>query len=378
MDFDLVDIILLPALLIVGAITSWEDYRIGKIRNKWLVMGFIYGIAVYIFFLLPNVGINSYIFNNYHLPVLIFWQIVLNTLIAVIASFLLWRFGYISAGDAKLFIIYCWLLPFKYYSRTYLPAFPSFALLINMYLPLLLLLFIESIWYLFKRPAGKRKKKQFGQASTHNLSSMGIESFIWQIINFISLIIIFNFIRNIFSPWLPEIFRGNILLFLVFYIGRRYIYNIFKNKKYLLALVTLALLAELSYLLIYGPVLTIEKFWIVAQTSIVFLIAIILLQNLFEKHLLKTALRKIKIKNLKVGMTPLLKKRPTPMIGLIGGSGITKEQIEILKKWGKDNDFKEMEIYRKAPFAHWMLLGVIITIVMHGSLLHLFLDKISN
>lgn len=35
----------LPMVLFLGIITSYEDIHSGKIRNKWIIAGFVYVIA---------------------------------------------------------------------------------------------------------------------------------------------------------------------------------------------------------------------------------------------------------------------------------------------------------------------------------------------
>ena len=101
------------------------------------------------------------------------------------------------------------------------------------------------------------------------------------------------------------------------------------------------------------------------------------LQSLFDSYLNKKTTQIIEIKNLQPGMKPYLNKRPTPQIGKVAGTGITKEQVKMLKKWGEYTKFKQIEIYQKFPFAIWMLLGVIITIIFQGSIFNLILNLFS-
>ena len=48
MDFNIIDTYMLPALFLVGIATSVEDIKLGKVRNKWILIGLIYGLTVVI------------------------------------------------------------------------------------------------------------------------------------------------------------------------------------------------------------------------------------------------------------------------------------------------------------------------------------------
>ena len=41
------NIIFLPVILFIGCVTSYEDFKSSKIRNKWILMGLLYAFAVY-------------------------------------------------------------------------------------------------------------------------------------------------------------------------------------------------------------------------------------------------------------------------------------------------------------------------------------------
>ena len=119
------DYFLLPVLFLIGLITSYEDVKTGKIRNKWLTLGLIYGALFYVAILISfilGLGINSALIIEFFT----------NFLFAIIVGFGLWYLRVWSAGDGKLFIIFAILLPFSYYSRGYFYYIPSLALLINI------------------------------------------------------------------------------------------------------------------------------------------------------------------------------------------------------------------------------------------------------
>jgi Flp pilus assembly protein protease CpaA len=145
----------LPMIFLIGLITSYQDFRYGKIKNKWIILGLAWGLGIYLFFLIWGLAIEpiisfSYIFN-----------VFVNGFIALIVGYLLWYFNFWSAGDAKLFALFAFLLPLEYYWRTVLPYFPSFVLLINIFIPVLVFYLIKYFVPLVKLLTKKSLSKNF-------------------------------------------------------------------------------------------------------------------------------------------------------------------------------------------------------------------------
>ena len=154
----ILDYLLLPMLFLVGMATSYEDIKYGKIRNIWIILGFGWAVAIYALFFARDLFLGS----SVHL--LFLAKSLLNGFIALFAGFLLWRAKKWAAGDAKLFFVFSLLLPVAYYRESYLPFFPSFALLINIFIPLLLFLFFRSCLHFLKfmrRDFGRIKPGDF-------------------------------------------------------------------------------------------------------------------------------------------------------------------------------------------------------------------------
>ena len=94
---------LLPMILFLGIITSYQDLRYGKIKNKWIVFGLIYAIVAY--------HILFFFSENYSLNISHFYSLLLNGILALTTGFLLWFMRLWTAGDAKLFFVYMLLIP---------------------------------------------------------------------------------------------------------------------------------------------------------------------------------------------------------------------------------------------------------------------------
>ena len=149
------DILLLPVLITICFIVVYEDFKEGKIKNKWIKWGLLWGAGVYfsffLFSLLHYFFPKFFSFNLYFLSFSYLVKVLVNTLIASVLSFSFWYFKFWSAGDAKLFILVSFLFPLKYYWRSYLHWFPSFSLLINIFLPAFVFSLLSIFWEIFKR-----------------------------------------------------------------------------------------------------------------------------------------------------------------------------------------------------------------------------------
>jgi len=147
------DLIFLPIIFLIGIITSYQDFKFGKIKNRWIVIGLAWGLSIcsllYLWILLdghldflPEVSNGiSYAYLD---------QVLLNALISLVVGYGGWYFDMWSAGDAKLFFVFSLLLPLAYYSRTYLTFYPSFAFLLNVFIPVLIYLLFHNLFLVFR------------------------------------------------------------------------------------------------------------------------------------------------------------------------------------------------------------------------------------
>lgn len=146
-----------PMIVYVGILTSYEDLKNKKIKNKQIFIGLIYSLAIYLFFFLiyvlitrRNTASTLGYFAFYLLANFDRWCI--NLAVSIVIAYLLWHFNMWGAGDAKLFICYSALIPLGQYSRVYFNYyFASFFLLISIFLPFTVYLFLKSTIYSIKK-----------------------------------------------------------------------------------------------------------------------------------------------------------------------------------------------------------------------------------
>lgn len=171
----LFDYLFLPVLFLLLLYFSWQDFKFGKISNKWLSVGLIWGGAVIVVLFLWSLmarPVSLYFYENFFdvgadqvrpvftVSFLYLARLVWTFVSAAIFSFAFWKWRVWRAGDAKLFSLVALLLPLKYYAGSYFFAFPALPLLINVFSVAILWLLGERL-FVFMRLGPQTKKKHF-------------------------------------------------------------------------------------------------------------------------------------------------------------------------------------------------------------------------
>ncbi|MCX5712959.1 MAG: hypothetical protein NTY47_07900 [Candidatus Omnitrophica bacterium] len=150
-------VLFMPVILGLGIITSWEDLISSTIRNKWVLTVLIYSICIYFsVWIFKSANINqlfSYKIGN--AVTCLSWNIdkwCINLLIGSLAAYFFWHYKVWGAGDAKLFICYCALIPMGQYSKVYFNYyFASFFLLLAVFIPATVFLLVRALFYHIRR-----------------------------------------------------------------------------------------------------------------------------------------------------------------------------------------------------------------------------------
>lgn len=300
------DYLFLFPIFLIGLITGYQDFKCGKIKNKWIILGLVWGIAVYAFSVIFKFFNPSVISYSYMLAVFI------NSGIALLVGYLFWRFNLWSAGDAKLFFVFAFLLPLKYYQRGYLLYFHSFALLVNVFVPAAAYLAARNLFL-----AGRvllRDGIYFRQAIVRLKSEY--VAFLRIIFGFFLTFISFQIIRFETKEWLGQLIgRWDIFILLAALAGIKFLKNIFR-KNWFLILLFLLVVFYLAGIGLWGIDRKIAAFLPIIASSLIF----------------------------------------TAIFGISSA----------LLSYESKGQQKTM------PFAVWLFLGVIITIVIRKSLISFF------
>lgn len=399
-----INILFLPMVFFIGLITSYEDIKYSRIRNKWIILGLSWGITIllllFIWDFIASPVMRFYYFEIKGLPAdssapvftvhfLYLGRILLNAFIATIISFLMWRFNTWTAGDAKLFIVYALLLPPIYYWKSFLSFFPSFALLINIFIVVLLYLLISSLFFNIKsvfRPTSKdrlanqkKENKDYKQKSDFWKKLTNFKSSLNMLLGFLVIILLFGFFHGQIQKYVPfDVFSLQVVIFVILIILSTPLLKLFQRS--LIPKITiLALIFICAYGFIWDFRFTLRIIVQSLAITIVFTVVFMAIQKLIDIYLEKTEGKKIRIDNLRPGMIlnqEALRSLNLAKINDLQPAGLTKEQVKVIKKQALKINTKEIIVYKPFPFAVWMFIGVIATLLLKGSMLNLLLDLI--
>jgi Flp pilus assembly protein protease CpaA len=341
----------LPTILALGAVTSYEDLKEGKIRNKYLVGGAVLGIMTQIFLILFDISGWSILLTN----------IVYSTL-ALLIGFLLWHFGWWSSGDAKLLATFTLLVPPSTYFISTTPL-PFLEIIFNTLIPI----FFYLLAYIIIKTNTKNKitalkktvePKRMASAILAIFSMSWLNIYIFNLTGLKPNIITNMLIIIIVMTALEKVLKENTLPFLVLVS----ILRIFLNTEYFIT----------------------RQFLI----SFIFMIAIYLLLIGFIRNLAENYTKKINIYGLEPGMVlaegvlrtgvtaPFREYKQDRYIINKTTPLAEKEIIKIRKMHQKGLfHFNKIQVNQTIPFAPHIFLGTIITIICQGNAV-LFLSSL--
>ena len=385
MNVNYIDYLFLIPLFVIGLICSYTDIKYGKIFNKVIGAGilcafFLYSaLFFYNLFFLDQKDSFDYLF-----------RMTLNGLLSFVVGYLIWYFKLWSAGDAKLFTAYAFLLPLKFYSKNYIPYFPSFVLLINLFIPLFLVLICGAFLTWAKEVCGlKQKLKEFKSFDFKivfkKLKSLSYGLFI-MLLNYIFMSILFQLLTNFFKNFPNnQIFSNRFFLYFLLLLMMNRLALIKKEKKWTVSFINGVSIIYCSFLFFSGNIQTLQS---ILKTALVFMFLLGSVRQLLDFYIKKKDIKKVKIKDFESGMIivpheialvleKLKTKEEKESFSWIDGGGLNDDQVKIIKNLFNNDPQTSIRIYKTFSFAHLMLLAVIFSIFTQSSFL-VVLDTFSK
>jgi len=361
----------LPFILYLGITCSLEDMRNYKVKNKWIVIGLVWGILIY--------AVSGVLWGWKATD---YMKVMLNTSFAFFISLLVWRLGFWAAGDAKLFTTFSFLIPLKYYGQEGAGMFfPSFIFLANIFTFILLFLLFETsikilygiflnfsefsnklyLWY----EAIKRKLREkiimllrliwgylcifiLMRLLKEKISSLGIMNPSFIIFCYAMLFLLFRPLTKMLKKY------NSFILFITVLLAVSLAFDFKRQKDFLI----IDLLGYLKYFFSFiGLVFIFSKF--------------------MEKYVEKKEVREINIGELQSNMQLTEKTLANLKFkdsDTFYADGLTKDQVKRIKAFflnHKDNKFK-LEIYSVLPLAPFIFIGALLTILLRGYIYRIF------
>ena len=352
----------LPAIIFLGIITSYEDIKEGKIKNKWIILAVVYTVFVYLLIII------NYQINNIPIRLGYFIELGIMAIFSLIIGFIIWAVGLWTAGDAKLFFAFSFLIPLNTYKYGYISYLSSTNILINTFTPLFIII---AFMLLFKTTLKQKifyLKKSFEPKQIFQLLVF-LFAFLWIVNIFFSLI-----------NMTPNYFIVIVVLFLIMLILERIVrINIF----YIVLL--LSILRFFFDKTIYS--LEFLKFlffiwitFIILRFFILYLGYDILTKEVDIKLLKKGMIpaEKVYIEKEKYRKENILyfslfsylyeKTRKREYLFEPTAEGLSEEDVDKLKKLEKKLGFEHLRVHQTMSFAPFMFTGVLLTILFQGNL----------
>lgn len=374
---DLTNFLFLLPLAIIGLICSYTDIKYGKIFNKWVSLGFLYVLLLYVFLFSYNFSVGNGE-NIYYLL-----RLSANGFTALLGGYILWRFKLWSAGDAKLFAVYSFLIPLSFYSKSHIIFFPSFNLLINLFVPLLFILMGIKLLALAKNGYSQRQRiKELVFLAKKNILKTTLflfQAFLNYLFVLISLRLLIFLIES--GPW-GEILLNPFFIFglLLLIMGR--FSALRKEKKWLNLIVYGAILGYGSLLILQGQTHLLGN---ILKIALIFMILIGSIRWLLSSYAREREMKLMEVKDIEKGTIlprneihliskKLEAKKMEGEFGEIGPNGLNENQVGIIKSLFISSKGIRIMKPKTIPLAPFLFLSAVISISTESS----FLPLISN
>ncbi len=365
--------LLLPGIILLGIATSYTDIKYGRIKNRHLVFGLLYAAIIYL----------VYFCTGYIRASLSYGELIetgTDFLIAAVVAYMLYHTAIWTAGDAKLFIVYALMIPPTVYVNGHVPFFPAIAILINTFVPFFVFYFIRLMVSAQKNIKLSALKNSFDPKKILVLA-LSIFALMWPIRLLSGLL---GTINPLLAQFFSNFFIVVLLLFLLMSLLERVLAINFLWVTIITAVMRLLLDRSIYSMLFLEQFLVIVLSFIFVRFFILQLTHSIYVRHV-DIHLLKQGMQPAE-RVFKVGKgyrkEPLLffslfsylKQPKGEDVFEIRPEGLSEKDCRSLRKLKRENrlKFEHLKVHQVLPFAVFLFLGVLATIVASGNLFAVF------
>ena len=363
----ILNLLFLIPLFTTGIICSYTDIKYGKIKNKWLIVGFAWVIVLYLSLAVYNVFFLHQAENINYL-----FKMIVNGFVALLVGYILWSFNLFAAGDAKLFALYAFLIPQEFYAKAYFSIFPSFNILINTFIPLVAFLTFKALVFSLKRGAAGIKKLDLTKVlSKENLKKLLVQlpGFLRTYILFVLVMVIIQLIRSKATESLGDFTQNPVFLFLLLFVGYRFLFRFIAKSKLIALIVVVLGSGTICYLIFSDQIPFLIN---ILKLALIFMVLVGLSFRLLNFYIEQKETRKLKVEDLQVGMFPCrneINGELQKKLGQIEKTGLTNDQLNIIKEFFKGKLTNEIKVYKTFALAPFIFFGAVITVLTKDSLI---------
>jgi hypothetical protein len=133
----------------MGLVVSYEDWSQHRVRNRWIVLGMIAGAAGLAYLLWNSIlgyqGVRLGRLGEHYMPWRYYPKILIHIGLSFTAAFTMWRLAIWPAGDAKLYILFAFLAALIDPNLPGYPLLLFMLLLVNIFVPAGLYFAVETV-----------------------------------------------------------------------------------------------------------------------------------------------------------------------------------------------------------------------------------------
>ena len=146
--------------LALGLVVSYEDWSQRRVRNSWIVLGLTAGAAGLAFLLwnsiLGHQGVRLGRLGETYMPWRYYSKLLIHMGLSFTAAYTMWRLAIWPAGDAKLYTLFAFLVALIDPNIPSYPLLLFMLLLVNIFVPAGLLFAAETVGHMLMRLRGLR------------------------------------------------------------------------------------------------------------------------------------------------------------------------------------------------------------------------------
>ncbi len=369
-------LILLPAVYL-GIVTSYQDWREGKIYNKHVLTGLIVGLGW-----LALVATFHFVYlEGWDLVARVGPKILFTVALTLLVSFVLWWMNIWAAADAKMFTVYVVLLPLVLYYDDRLGYIVALTMMVNAYVVAFVFISLDFLHRLVRVVGGIVGRKIKGDSLGVDWS--GVRARFWKNLG-ITVKVFFGFVflliairlmrRGLQSELETFVPLDKTTLFLLLFLAFRPLHALLENV-WIFVLVLLGVGGYLGWVWFQDP--TGHTVWDMVNMGALS-ISVIAFRQIYTYWSSLVEVRRIPIDDFEprmyVSPKTLEYLRDESVFGEdeikeFSIDGATDEQWRrIQEAYRKEGAPETIEVENTMPFAPFLFLGMIVTAI-HGDVI---------
>jgi|GEM_PF-4599852 Flp pilus assembly protein protease CpaA len=341
--------LLLAVIFVVLTLGAYQDIRFKRIQNRLVVGGYVAGLVIFLLLVAIKAISVEYLFS-----------VLVNAAVALVAAYILWLVKIWPPGDAKFFAMLSFLLPLEYYNNSYLPVFPAFSLLVNIFVISFLVIVCQSIYFILPVAAGTAREFFLHLPARRALWQKKNIFFLKpSVVSVIYAVVVLQLVLSAVSA-IPGL-QWKALFGVGFYVGAFFLYP--------LALKMSARYVPSRPYLGYGAYILLITVLALKPASFFISASIALVMVLTDFYLKKSAVIEKKAADIEPG-DMLVDAVQYGLTGYEETIGVTPADIAVLKKDPRVGGVHAILMQRSFPFSLYMVLAVILTMALKQNIIN--------